>query len=161
MPVISKHLAILKEPDLGQHRILWMLSMVDTRLRIGVVSENRKSLLTPLEIVGVNKKNNILYVCILKKAGLNAVRIKVALNKSKVRGLHRFVILWLVDHGLTVFCDRKLTPAGATVWKQLLADNLAVTSSDERIWNSEKVTVRVPGNPIRSYFTGIPYGQPN
>jgi hypothetical protein len=159
MPIISKHLSILKEEDLGQHRILWMFTMIDTRLMLGVVSDNKRSVLCPLEIVGINKNGKILYVCILKKAGLNSVRVKVALNKSKVKSLHRFVILWLVENGLTVYCDRKLTPAGASVWKKLLSEKIAVASSDERIWHSERVTVRVPGNNQRYYFIGVPYGQ--
>lgn len=158
MPIICPLLGVLKEEDLGEHRILWMLSMIETGLRIGIVTQNKRSVLLPLEIVGVNKRGKILYVCILKKAGLDSVRVKVALNKSKVRALHRYIILWLVENGITVFCDRKLTPAGASVWKKLLKEGLAVASSCERIWSSERVTVRVPGKQIRYYFIGVPYG---
>lgn len=160
MPIISKHLSIIKEADLGSHQILWILTMAKTRLRIGIVTTNKRSVLCPLEIVGLNKRDKILYICILKKAGLNAVRVKVALNNSKERALHRFIILWLAQNGLTVFCDRKLTPAGASVWKKLLHEKIAVSSSDERIWHSERVTVRVPGQPPRHYFTGVPHGKP-
>jgi hypothetical protein len=158
MPVIKKNLSILKTEELGEHRILWLISMIDTELRIGAVSRNKKAVLCPLEIVGINKHGKILYVCILKKAGLNAVRVKVALNRSKVKNLHRFIILWLAEAGLTVFCDRQLSPAGAAVWKKLLADKIAITSSDECIWQSERVTIRVPGKPTRQFFIGVPHG---
>lgn len=157
MPTIDKSLGIqVDETRLNNIPYLWVMTMVERRLKIGVITTNTRSILLPLEIIGVTQRGKIAYICILKRAGYQSVRIKVALNKSRIKGLHRYIILWLVQQGITVFCDRALSPAGAIVWRKLLQEGIAVASSDENIWSNKSITIRVPNNKPLTFTYGVP-----
>ena len=161
MPKVKQTIEILAKEDLGTYDMLWCFSMIDHRLKIGVITQNKKKVLSPKEIIGINQKGKIVYLCILAPKGLNALQVRVALNKSRIRGLHPLILQWLASHGLSIYADNKLSLAGAKVWKTLYDSGAAISSSDSHIWSSSKTTIRLPPRGPRRYFTGIHYSERN
>ena len=159
MPKVKDTISILTKEDLGVYDMLWCFSTLNHKVKVGIITQNKRKILTPKEIIGVSQRGKVVYLCILAPKGLNALQVKVALNKSRVRGLHPFILKWLATHGLSIFADSHLSPAGAKVWKNLYDSGEAVTSSDSHIWSSSRTTIRLPGKGTRQYFTGVPYSE--
>lgn len=159
MPRVKDNITIFSKEDLGTYDMLWCFSMIEHKLKIGIITQNKKKILSPREIIGVTGKGKVAYLCILAPKGLNALQVKVALNKSRIKGLHPHILRWLSSHGLSIYADNKLSPAGAKVWKALHASGEAVTSSDSLIWSSQRTTIRLPPKGDRRYFTGIHYSE--
>ena len=109
MPKIKDTVSILEKGDLGVYDMLWCFSTIDHKIKIGVITRNKKKILTPKEIIGVSPRGKVVYLCILAPKGLNALQVKIALNKSRVRGLHPFILKWLASHGLSIFADSLLS----------------------------------------------------
>jgi hypothetical protein len=159
MPKVKNSIHIFSKEDLGTYDMLWCFSTIEHKLKIGIITNNTRKILSPREIIGVNQKGKVKYLCILAPKGLNALQVKVALNKSRIRGLHPLILHWLASHGLSIYADDKLSPAGARVWKTLYDSGEAVTSSDSHIWSSQRTTIRIPSKGTRQYFTGVPYSE--
>ena len=159
MPRVKDTVIVLSKEDLGSYAMLWCFSLIEHKIKLGIITANKKKILTPKEIIGISQKGKIVYICILAPKGLNALQVKVALNKSRIKGLHGFILRWLSEHGISIYADNKLSPAGAKVWKNLYDSGEAVTSSDSHIWSSQRTTIRLPAKGTRQYFTGIPYSE--